>query len=99
MTLDEYKRVIDELYEQGLVKVCLTGGDPFSKSIVWDIMDYLYSKNVVFDVYTNGQSIVNDIERLACYYPRTVGISLYSGVEKEHDFITRIKGSWVNTRR
>lgn len=60
-------------------------------------MDYLYSKNVVFDVYTNGQSIVNDIERLACYYPRTVGISLYSGVEKEHDFITRIKGSWDNT--
>ena len=97
LTLDEYKRVIDELYEQGLVKVCLTGGDPFSKSIVWDIMDYLYSKNVVFDVYTNGQSIVNDIERLACYYPRTVGISLYSGVEKEHDFITRIKGSGDNT--
>ena len=32
LTLDEYKRLIDELYEQGLIKVCLTGGDPFSKS-------------------------------------------------------------------
>lgn len=31
LTLDEYKRVIDELYEQGLVKVCLTGGDPIFK--------------------------------------------------------------------
>ena len=26
LTLDEYKRIIDELYEEGLIKVCLTGG-------------------------------------------------------------------------
>jgi molybdenum cofactor biosynthesis enzyme MoaA len=32
LTFDDYTRIIDELYEQGLIKVCLTGGDPFSKS-------------------------------------------------------------------
>lgn len=94
LTLDDYKRIIDELYEQGLIKVCLTGGDPFSKSFVWELIEYLYEKGVAFDVFTNGQRIVNDVERLANYYPRLVGISLYSGIGEVHDYITRIKGSW-----
>ena len=94
LTLDDYKRIIDELYEQGLIKVCLTGGDPFSKSFVWELIDYLYNKGIVFDVFTNGQSIVNNVERLANYYPRLVGVSIYSGIAEVHDYITRIKGSW-----
>ena len=94
LTLDEYKKVIDELDEQGLVKVCLTGGDPFSKPFAWEIIHYLYNKGIAFDVFTNGQRIVNDVERLANYYPRLVGVSIYSGIPEVHDYITRIKGSW-----
>ena len=94
LTLEDYKRLIDELYAQGLFKVCLTGGDPFSKSFAWEVIDYLYNKGIAFDVFTNGQSIVNDVESLANYYPRLVGISIYSGIAEVHDYITRIKGSW-----
>ena len=94
LTLDDYKRIIDELYEQGLMKVCLTGGDPFSKSFAWNLIDYLYNKGIAFDIFTNGQKIVNDVERLANYYPRLVGVSIYSGIAEVHDYITRIKGSW-----
>jgi len=97
LALDDYKRLIDELYEQGLIKVCLTGGDPFSKSFAWEIIDYLYNKGIAFDVFTNGQRIVNDVERLANYYPRLVGVSIYSGIPEVHDYITRIKGSWEKT--
>ena len=94
LTLEEYKRLIDELYEQGLVKVCLTGGDPFSKPVAWEIMDYLYDKGIAFDVFTNGLRLTSAIDRLADYYPRLVGISLYSGIPEVHDHITRIPGSW-----
>lgn len=94
LTLDDYKRLIDELYNLGLMKVCLTGGDPFSKPVAWDIIDYLYCKGVAFDIFTNGQKIVNDVERLANYYPRLVGVSIYSGIAEVHDQITRVKGSW-----
>lgn len=97
LTLDDYKQIIDDLYEQGLIKVCLTGGDPFSKSFAWELIDYLYNKGVAFDVFTNGQQIVNDVVRLANYYPRLVGVSLYSGIAEAHDYITRIKGSWEKT--
>ena len=94
LTMIDYKHLIDDLYEMGLIKVCLTGGDPFSKSIAWEIIDYLYEKGIAFDVFTNGQRIVNDVERLADYYPRLVGVSIYSGKPAVHDYITRIRGSW-----
>lgn len=94
LTLAEYKCLIDDLYEQGLIKVCLTGGDPFSKPFTWEIIDYLYHKNIAFDIFTNGQGIVSETERLANYFPRLVGVSIYSGITEVHDLITRIKGSW-----
>ena len=97
LTLEEYKRLIDDLYDGGLVKVCLTGGDPFSKPFAWELIDYLYRKGIAFDVFTNGQRIVHDVERLAKYYPRVVGVSIYSGIAEIHDYITRIKGSWERT--
>ena len=94
LTFEDYKRIIDELYEEGLTKVCLSGGDPFAKSIVWDIIDNLHEKEIAIDIFTNGQSIVNEVEHLANYYPRLVGVSIYSGNSITHDKITRVIGSW-----
>lgn len=94
LTIDDYKRIIDQLYTEGLVKACLSGGDPFSNPLAWEIIQYLYDKEIVIDIYTNGQRIVKDVERLASYYPRTVGVSIYSSEASVHDYITRIPGSW-----
>lgn len=94
MTLEDYKRIIDAMDNLGLVKVCLSGGDPFSKEFVWDIIDYLYQKEIAFDIFTNGLRITKDVQRLADYFPRLVGISIYSGIAEDHDAITRIPGSW-----
>lgn len=97
LTLDEYKNVIDQLYEEGLVRVTLSGGDPFSKGFIWELIEYLFSKNIVFDIYTNGQGLYGKEVKLAQYFPVTVGLSLYSGNPEIHDGITRIKGSWTKT--
>lgn len=97
LTLEEYKNIIDQLYEQGLVRVTLSGGDPFSKGIIWDLIEYLFSKNIVFDIYTNGQGLYGKEVKLAQYFPATVGLSLYSSIPHIHDRITRVNGSWVKT--
>ena len=99
LNLDDYKRIIDDLNDHGLVKVCLSGGDPFSKPIVWDVIDYLHQKEIAFDVFTNGQRIVDKVERLANYFPRLVGVSIYSGIAEDHDAITRVKGSWERSMK
>ena len=97
LSLNDYIRIIDELYDEGVAKVCLSGGDPFSNKYVWNILDYLYSKDIAVDIFTNGQSIVGKEKLIADYFPRIVGLSLYSGVAIEHDNITRVKGSWNKT--
>lgn len=94
LTLTDYKRIIDDLYQQGLFRATLTGGDPFSNPTIWDIIDYLYEKEIAFDVLTNGQKLVGKEEKLADFYPRSIGISIYSSVPEIHDKITRIPGSW-----
>lgn len=99
LTLEDYKRIIDELVAEGLYKVCLSGGDPFSKPFAWEIIQYLYDKEIVFDIFTNGQRIVNSVERLAGLYPRLVGVSIYSSDPSVHDYITRIPGSWERSMR
>lgn len=93
LSVSDYKRMIDELCELGLVHVTLTGGDPFSKNGIWEIIDYLYQKELAFDIYTNGQNVFDKVEKLARYYPHVVGLSIYSGIANDHDMITRVKGS------
>lgn len=95
LCLDDYKRIIDDLYANGLVRVCLSGGDPFSKPIIWEIIEYLYSKDIVFDIYTNGQRLSGYESKLADYFPCSVGLSIYSHLPEIHDRITRRKGSLV----
>lgn len=99
LDIDDYKRIIDELYDLGLSKVCLSGGDPFSKDIAWDIIDYLYQKDIAFDIFTNGQRVytLDCVRKIADYFPRIIGVSLYSDVPHVHDSITRIKGSHDKT--
>lgn len=97
LTLEDYKSIIDELYELGLYKVCLSGGDPFSKSIVWELIEYLNEKGLAFDIFTNGLGLVDKIEKLANLYPRVIGISLYSNIGHVHDAITRVNGSYIKT--
>lgn len=94
LSLESYKNIIDQLYDEGIIKVCLSGGDPFSNKYIWEIINYLYDKDIAFDIYTNGQAIVNQVDKLANFYPRLVGVSIYSGNSQEHDKITRINGSW-----
>lgn len=95
--INDYKRIVDELYDEGLTKVLLSGGDPFSYSGVWDIIDYLYEKDIAIDIFTNGLGIVGKEKRLAKYYPHRVCLSIYSGLDIDHDRITRVKGSLRRT--
>ena len=94
LTITDYKRLIDELYDEGLIRVTLTGGDPFSNKYAWDIIEYLSQKGIAFDIFTNGQRLIGLEEKLANYYPRVVAISLYSSDPIVHDYITRIEGSF-----
>lgn len=94
LNFEQYKSIIDQFYEMGMFRVCLTGGDPFSHPNVWSIIDYLYSKNIAFDIFTNGQRLCGREDELASYYPKIVAVSIYSGLPDVHNAITRVAGSY-----
>lgn len=97
LSIDDYKSIIDDLCNNGLVSATITGGDPFMHPNIWQIIDYLYQHNIAITIYTNGIGLVGKEEKLAMYYPYKVQCSLYSGDPFIHDKITRTKGSWKRT--
>lgn len=97
LNFQDYIRIIDELYELGITKVCLSGGDPFSNPHAWEIIDYLYNKGIAFDIYTNAVSLKGKEVQLAKYFPHFVGVSVYSNIPEIHDSITRVAGSFNRT--
>ena len=97
LTLNDYKRIIDELDDLGVVKVCLTGGDPFSNEDTWSIISYLYEKEIAFEIFTNGLGLLGKEARLASLFPLDIGLTVYSTDPAVHDSITRIPGSLKRT--
>lgn len=99
LDIEDYYRVIDELYTLGAVRVCLSGGDPFSYPHTWEIIEYLYKKEFAIEIFTNGLSLLGKTEKLSKFYPCVVGVSIYSSNPTCHDRITRIPGSFSRSIR
>jgi len=99
LNIQDYKILLDKLAEREMVKLSLTCGEPLLKKEFWQILEYAFDKKFAVDIYTNGLIlfIKNEVGRLLSFYPRSVGLSIYSSIPEVHDSITRIKGSLAKT--
>lgn len=97
ITIEHYEQLLNDLKELGTVKIILTGGEPFIKKDIWKLIELITEKDFALDIYTNGQNLLGRTERIAKYYPRSIGLSIYSAVNDVHDSITRIPGSLLKT--
>lgn len=97
INISHYEKLLDELKQLGTVKIILTGGDPFVKRDIWKLIEMIYDRDFALDIYTNGLGILGRVERLANFYPRSVGLSVYSANTEVHDSITRVRGSLNKT--
>ncbi len=101
LTLDDYKRIIDEAVELGIPEVTVTGGDPFSYPHCWDILDYLHERNLAVNLLTNAQALNSSekIRRVARLGLQQLSVSIYSTDAEVHDQITRRPGSWEQSMK
>ena len=101
LTLDDYKRLIDEAVALGIPKVTVTGGDPFSHPHCWDILEYLHERNMAVNLFTNAQALNTSekIRRIARMGLRQLSVSIYSTDAEVHDKITRRQGSWEQSMK
>jgi radical SAM protein with 4Fe4S-binding SPASM domain len=85
---------LEELAAEGFLLLLLTGGEPFTRNDIWDLLEAASMKEFAFRVMTNGTGLEReDIERLAELSPLSVDLSIY-GQRRVHDDVTRVPGSF-----
>ncbi len=89
LTLDEIRRITDEVVEAGCLWMLLTGGEVFIRSDFFDIYRHLKRRGLLVTIFTNGTAITPKVaDFLAEYPPNRVEISLYGITPKTYEAMT-----------
>ncbi|MBI5417535.1 radical SAM protein [Candidatus Poribacteria bacterium] len=80
LSLDQWKRIIDEIYNRGCFVVFIEGGEPTLRKDLPEIIEYIKKKGMVCVLFTNGTGKLDGLE------PDAFWISI-DGTEKSHDSI------------
>ncbi|HEX9459156.1 MAG TPA: radical SAM protein [Thermoanaerobaculia bacterium] len=100
MTLDEHKRLLDELAELGCLWLLFSGGEIFARRDFLDIYTYAKRKGFLITLFTNGTMITEKIaDFLADMRPFTIEITLYGGTKETYEKVTGIPGSYDRCMR
>jgi radical SAM protein with 4Fe4S-binding SPASM domain len=99
LTLDQWKKIIDILYSQGIRATELFGGDIFMRKDLIPLLHYLKQKEFVIHIPTNGNLIDDDIAKELVNAKVDYIYLSTDGVAENHDRIRGVKGTFGNTRR
>jgi len=98
LSLDEIKRILEEIAAAGCLFVSFTGGEFFTRSDALKIVEYASKLHFVIDILSNGTLITENIADVLAQYPvRRVQVSLYGATSRTHDLITCSSGSFRKT--
>lgn len=94
LSLKEIKSLIDQIKNWGVKEIELSGGEPFMRKDIWDVISYASSKGLGMNITTNG-TLLNkkDTEKLLSYKVNRLQISL-DGIGKTQDRIRGAKGTY-----
>lgn len=95
LSTEEWKRVIDRLYEAGVLILYMTGGEIFTRKDFLEIYLYAKKKGFIIELLTNA-TLLNEeiIEAFKIYPPATVSISVYGMTAQTYESVTTISGSF-----
>ncbi|MCQ2530123.1 MAG: radical SAM protein [Lachnospiraceae bacterium] len=98
LSTEEIKNIIDQLYEMNVLELTFTGGDPFVRKDIFEILKYTYCKGFAFNIFTNGIALSDsDLLTIKALHPKTIHFSIHSHRAEIHDAFTQVKGSFEKT--
>lgn len=100
LTTDEICGILDQLAELNVMDVTFTGGEPFARDDMFDILQYAHGKGFALQIFSNGILLEeSDVARLSELRIHCFHSSIYSHIPEKHDRITGIQGSFEKTVR
>lgn len=92
------KKAIIDAKSIGLSCIKLTGGEPFLRKDIFDLIDFLSLNDIMVDIETNGTLLNEEIvKRLNDSSVNQVSISLDGASEKLHESIRKVAGCYQKT--
>jgi radical SAM protein with 4Fe4S-binding SPASM domain len=95
LTLEEHRRILDELAELGCLWLLYTGGEIFARPDFLDIYTHARSRGFIITLFTNGTMITPAIaDHLAKHRPFAIEITLYGRTRETYERLTGVPGSY-----
>ena len=97
LSINQYSIVLKQLKQLGCNTIVLSGGEPFLRADIFEIIELVLSNNFVLSIFSNATLLDNNkILRLSKYKNIEIQISIY-GINETHDKITGVNGSFAKT--
>ena len=93
LSLEQEKAILKQVYNSGAVGIAFEGGEPLLRNDLVEILAFSRSLPLHTSLITNGTLLESRINEIAPYVNGVIYVSL-DGLEKTHDAIRGIKGSF-----
>jgi radical SAM protein with 4Fe4S-binding SPASM domain len=89
LTTDEWKRVVDQCVDAGVLWLTISGGEPLLRPDFCEIYEYAHGRGLVLTVYTNATLITDrHLELWRRCPPRALEITQYGYTAATYDKVT-----------
>jgi len=97
LPFSKIKDIVDEVKRMGAEVISLTGGEPFMRNDIYDVLTYIESKNMAIVILTNGTLIDQKVaQKISTFKNLYVTISL-DGPQSAHERLRGVKGCFDKT--
>lgn len=95
LTTNEWKKIIDEIHEEGCLEICFSGGEPLIREDFLELYTYAKKKGFFVTIFSNGtlftEKIINYLKKIP---PFTIEITLNGITRNVYESITQIEKSF-----
>jgi len=95
LTLQEIDNLLPQLLNAGCLEIIITGGEPFLRKDIIEILSRFKQLGVLYSIYTNVTLVTEEvIDFLVAHPPILIEVSIYGMKEQTFETVTRKKGSY-----
>lgn len=95
LSTEDIIRIIDILYEKGILFLTLTGGEIFTRNDFLQIYLYAKKKGFLVELFTNGLLVSDEMVAVFKQYPPLlIDVSIYGACEDTYKKVTGISGAF-----